>query len=353
MANIYDDIDPTFLSLALRALITRPDEDREQNRISLQRWFPISGTFLPGLDWEFDDKASLRTYTEAMPARALDTAVRLKGREGFQRKSGQMAAWGEGYLIREHDMVRQAAVAADSAAKAARLTEVFDDIARGFRAFNARMEILYAEIIRLGTMTIAENGVQPTPTNFGRAAGNTHTVAVAWSNAATADPFTEEETALDVLKDEQDLDPEDLVVLTNRATYREWAATDAVRESLQTVRVHDRLSDAELATIRRDHGLPPIVIYNRSARAYGASSGSKLFPDGDWIYAPANTPLGATQLGTPPSADMPGVDVRSGAGNGPVAYIEYETNPAQMRTILDLIGAPVEYDPNATYRMVV
>ncbi len=350
--HIYQDIDPVFLSTALRALITQPDEDRADNtRLSLARWFPF--VVAGGVEWEWTDKASLRTFTEAMPARAFDTEARIKGREGWQKKSGAMPPFAESYVVSELDMLEIAAAARSDADVQSALSEIFDDLSRGFRAFVARMEIIYAELIRLGTITINENGVNPEPIDFGRSASNTSTAAVAWSVSATADPFGEEEAALDVLKDEQDLDPEDLVVLTHRSTYREWAATDAVRNSLQTVRVHDRISDTDLASIRRDHGLPPIVQYNRSARSYGSGSATQLMPDGDWIYVPANSPLGTTQFGTPVAAQLPNLATVGAAGDGPLAYVEYENNPPMATTTVDFLGLPVLYDPDATYRLVV
>ncbi len=351
---IYEDIDPAFLSTALRALITQPAEDNAiNNRLTLANWFPINPTFVEGIDWSLTDKATLRTYTEAMPARAFDTTARIKGREGWQKKTGQMAAFGESYVVTEEDMVYQAAATANDAEQAAALSEVFDDLNRGVRAFMARMELIYGELIRLGTTTIAENGVQPTAANYGRNASMTHTVSTAWSDSANADPFGEERIALDTYETEQDMTADDLVVLTTQATYREWADTTAVKNSHPSFRVQTEIADEDLQALRARHGLPPIVLYDKSIRGVGSGSASKVFPDGDWIYVPRNLPLGSTQLGTPPAARMPGLEVARAAGNGPLAYIEYETNPAQMSTVLDLVGMPILFDTNATYRMVV
>jgi len=350
--EIYADIDPLFITNALRALIMQPDEDRSENRLQLARWFPWVLT--DGIDFEWTDKRSLRTYTEAMPARAFDTAVPLKGREGIQKKSGQMIPFGEKYLVTELDKVKQMAAAAAGDADAVEsLAAIFNDLERGVRSFRARMEIAYAELIRLGTVTIAENGVKPEPTDFGRNANNTHTVSVTWSTAATAAPYEEEQAALDVMLDEQDLDWTDLVVVTHRNTYREWALTDSVRGSFQSVRVHDTIPDSELAALRRDMGLPPVVTYNTRAKGYGDASAAQLFPDGDWCYLPANGAIGATQLGTPAVAGEAGLNFELNQQPGPVAYIGRELDPIKVMTVFDALGFPVAYDTNATYRMVV
>lgn len=350
--EIYADIDPLFLSNALRALIQQPDEERSQNRFQLGRWFPPVLT--NSTDFEWFDKRSLRTFTEAMPFRAFDTEAPLKGREGLQKKSGQMIPLSEKYAVTELDKIKQmaAAAAGDTEAVSA-LDEIFQDIDRGVRALRARMEIAYAEVIRLGTVTIAENGIQTEPTDFARNANNTSTAAVAWSLPATADPYAEEQAALDVMMDEQDLDWDDLVVVTHRNTYREWAATDAVRNSFQSVRVQDILPDSELAALRRDLGLPPVVLYNAQAKGFGDSSATQLIPDGDWIYLPANGAIGATQFGTPAIAGEAGLDFELNQQPGPVAYIGREVDPLRVMTVIDALGFPVAYDINATYRLVV
>lgn len=348
--NLYTEIDPVFLSTALRALITQPDEDRDRNQFLLSRWFPAA--LVGGVEWEWTDKASLRTFTEAMPARAFDAAARIKAREGYQKKSGAMLPFAESYIVRELDMLKQAQAARTDAEIANALSEVFDDITRGFRAYRARMEILYAELIRNGTMTIAENGIQPEAIDFGRSANNARTASTVWSTAATADPFGDEEGCLDVLADEQNLFWNDLVVLCNRATYREYTQIQAVQDAHPSFRVVDRLSDSMVQELRREHSLPPVLVYDASAKGYGGSA-AKLIPDGEWIYLPANSPLGATQYGTPVAASMPGLEQVGAEGSGPIAYIQYELDPPMSKTTIDFLGAPVEYDPNATLKLTV
>lgn len=349
--QIYKDIDPLFLSNALRALITQPDEDRKVNRFELGRWFP--NVNVESDKYEFNDKKSLRTFTEAMPFRAPDTEAPIKTRTGDQKKSGQMIPMGEAYIYTETDQMKRAAAAAAGDQSAIdSLDAIFDDLATADRAMRARMEICYAELIRLGTVTIAENGLAPETIDFGRNGTNTHAVTVPWSTVATADPFNEEKVALDVLEDEQDLLPEDLIVVTHRSTYREWAATDAVRNSLQTTRVLDRIDPGDLASIRRDAGLPEVFVYSARAKGYGGSV-SQLMPDGDWVYMPRNGALGATQFGTPASAGIAGVDFEPANHPGAVAYMATTPNPPTVYTVFDAIAFPVLYDTNATYRMTV
>ncbi len=350
--EIYADIDPLFLTTALRTAITTPDEDRERNRLQLQRWFPP--VLVNSVNFEWMDQASLRTFTEAMPARAFDAEAPVKGREGLTKKSGQMIPFSEKYLITEHDKIQEmAAAAAGDAQAVAALDALFRDVDRGVRALNARMEIAYAELIRLGTVTINEFGVEPVVVDFGRSGSNTHTPAIAWSNVATAVPFAEEQVALDAMRDNHDLLWSDLVVITNSNTYREWAATDAVRNSFNSVRQLDQLPESALQGLRRDLGLPPVFVYDAMARGVGASSGTKSIPDGDWLYVPANSPIGATQFGTPAIAGQAGLDFELNQQPGPVAYVGREIDPFGTMTVIDALGFPVAYDINATYRMVV
>lgn len=350
--QIYADIDPVFITNAFRALLTQPDEDREVNRFQLGNWFPTA--FIAGTNYEWNDKRTLRTFTEAMPARAFDTEAVIKGREGVQKKSGSMIPFAEKYIITELDLVMQAAARASDPEAAADLDEIFRDLERGVRALRARMEIAYAECIRLGTISFAENGMQPEAVDFGRSANNTSAAGTAWSDVANADPNAEEDAVLDYLLDEQDLDWDDLIAVCNRNTYREWAATDAIRNQFNSVRVLDTIPDSELARMRRDLGKPDIVQYNASARGYGQASGTKLIPDGDWLYLPKNGPIGATQYGAPAITNMPGgVNFELQQQPGPVAYVGFEVDPPRSYTVIDAIGMPVAYDINATYRLTV
>ena len=350
--GIYADISPEFLGGALLAFILEPQEDRDLQDFSFLDWFPINPNPVAGYEFEAYSKVTTRNHTEAMPPKALDSPVRTKGRDALQKKRFAMMPFGEGYPVMETDTLYRAAQARDDAQRAGFLEEIFDDLANAARALRARWEIAACEILRMGTLTIDVNGVKAEASNFGRDASNTSTAATQWSVSASATPTANERVAIEQLRS-KGIPWTELVVLTERSTWDEYLATDEVKSMYPSFRVLSSVPPGEVNSVREQHGLPPVVVVDNQAREFGGTASTQM-QAGDWVYVPRR-PVGQTVLGTPPVASNPDLLQASGGGlgPGPVAYIESSTNPSLVQTNVEVIGNPVGFEPDATYRLAV
>lgn len=347
MVAIYEAVDPAVTTVAARTLLATEDQRANRNDI-LANWFPlleVNRLKYVGL------RPPLRTYTEAAPYRAFDTPAPLGTRPGVAWFTGSMPPisikypWGE---LDEHQM---AALLSDTESPISRgilQREITDDVTRGVRAIRNRMMAAAAELLVNGTLVIDENGLNQLTVNSGRAANRTATAAIAWSNTATAVPIDNERAMLQVLRDEADLYPEDLVVMTDQATYDEWLATEQVRETWDSVRILPSLSEEQGAELRGRHNLPPVLINDKKIRGVGQSSGSQIIPTGNWIYLPRNEFLGNTQYGRTAIASMGQVNLRNVAPEGIVSYVTYSVDPAGMWTVVDGLGIPTFTAPDLT-----
>lgn len=347
MADIYDVIDPTELTELARLVLA--DEDRPVNEFRLDQWFPAVLTDTIEFSW---GRGTTRSYTQAAPFRAFSTGPRYGTRPGRMETTGQMPPISMAYLMTELDMLRNRELAqGGERARAVLESDVFADVVRGIKAIENRMEKVRADLLVDGSSTISENGIQLT-LDAGRDAGREDTVGTVWSDTANATPMNDEETALDVLRDDEGLGPADLVVITNRATWREYKATDQVRNAYPSFRVLDTISVAAANEVRQDNDFPEVVVYD--AMVDTGSGPTKLIPDGKWLFVPRSIPIGDTQYGVPASADLPEISLEQDNRPGPVAYMTREVGPPlNINTVVDALGVPVLKDPDATFALTV
>lgn len=348
MANIYDVIDPAELTQVARLILA--DEDRIANQFRLERWFPANLVDTITFEW---GTGTTRTYTDAAPFRSFSVGPRFGTRPGRMETSGQMPPISIAYLLTELDLLKNRELAGGGPAARATLEgDIFADVERGIKAIENRMEIVRADLLVNGSSTLSENGIQLT-LDAGRLAGRATSVGTVWSTSATATPMNDEETVLDTLQDEEGLGPQDLVVVTNRATWREYKATTQVKTAYPTFRVLDTISVAAANEVRQDNDFPEVVVYDAQVTGYDGVS-RKVIPDGKWLFLPRSMPIGDTQYGVPASADADGVNLDVDQRPGPVAYMTEEIGPPMsVKTVVDALGVPVLKDPNATYALTV
>lgn len=347
MADIYDLIDPVELTEIARLALA--DEDRPENVFRLGQWFP--NVLVDQIEFRAS-RGTTRAYTDSTPFRAFTTPPRIMSRPGRVSVRGEMPPLSNEFILTELDRIRQReAVGQGGIAADAVRGDVFADIVNGIKSMDNTMERVRSDLLVNGTAVLNANGVNLT-VDVGRAAGRSSTVATAWSNVATATPMTDEETVLDTMSDDEGLGPDDLVAVMNRATWREYKATDQVREAWPSVRVLDTISVAAANEVRQDNDFPPVVVYNAQVKDE-ANSVRRVIPDGKVLYLPRTIPLGQTQWGVPAVADEPEIALERDDRPGPVAFMTRQLKPLVVSTVVDALGFPVFLDPDATYALTV
>lgn len=98
-----------------------------------------------------------------------------------------------------------------------------------------RMELAASQALRLGIITLDDASTY----NFGRAAGNTNTVGVTWSTAATAVPFSDMSTHYTTVRRNGKGDPRAVVM-----------SGDAFNEFLNTTEVKNSADNRDISFIR-------------------------------------------------------------------------------------------------------
>lgn len=350
MAAIYDLISPAVLSNVARLLLA--DEDRPQNEFVLTRWFPPALVNSRTFTW---GGGTTRTFTQPAEFRAFSTGPKYGTRPGRRSHSGQIPPISLAFLMNEADLlnVRELQGSGNALASEAVEGDVFADVENGMRAIMSRMERVMADFLVNGSVSFNERGII-IDVDAGRDAAREDTVGVVWSDTVNAVPMTDEEAVLDTMDDEEGMGPDDFVVLANRASVREYKATDQVRNAFPSIRVMDTIPLSAVNALRVDHDFPPIVVYNAD---YFNAAGTKVkvIPDGQWLYVPANFPVGDTQYGlTAASTEIEDIDIEVDDRPGPVAYMVQEIGPPlKVETVVDALGIPVFKDPNSTFALTI
>lgn len=347
-SNIYQGVDPAVVTAVARTLLA--EEDRRANVGDLLApWFPVLE--VDSIDYEYS-KGTTRTYTEAAPFRAFDTPAPLGTRPGRTWARGSIPPLSLKYPFGELDRLKIRALQQQRKVDDLLQTEILDDVARGVRAIRNRMSLAAAELVVQGTLTVEENGLKQLQMDPGRAANRTATAGITWDNSGTATPFANEQAALTILRDEADLLPEDLIVMTDQSTWDEYVQTDEVISAFQSVRLLDRISDANAALVRTEHGLPPVIINSKKVTPVGGVA-TQLIPHGKWIYLPRNERLGYTQYGTTAIADHSDLNLQSVGFAGVVSYIMEGVDPYGLVTVVDGLAIPTMQNPDATFVLTV
>lgn len=347
MANIVNEFDPAVLAGIARDFLAEEDKPRNQPRINL--WFPSLLVDSTEFTWK---TGTTLDYTEAAPFRTWDVPARLGTRPGATIAKGEMPPISIEYIQREADIM-----AARELAKSGTEWSPEDvgltarqDIERGIKAIRNRMWVLQADLLMAGSASITDQNLDLS-LNAGRSANRSTTVGTAWSDTVNAVPMTDEETMLDTLLDEAGLGPQDLVVLTNRSTWREYKATDQVRNAYPSFRVLDTLSVAAANEVRQDNDFPEVVLIDAMVKPL-AGAVRKVITDGKWVIVPKNQVVGETVYGTPAVVDI-GIELEADQRPGPVAYVTTKVNPAKVELVVDAIGVPLLRDPDATACLTV
>lgn len=346
MTDIFDGLAPALLTAYARTTLAA--EDRPENQLILERWFPSVTSNRIRFEWA---KGTTRDYTAAAPFRAFGTPGVTGVRPGRAKRRGKMAPTTMWYALSEDDIlaIREAIDQGGQVGEAVQ-DDVFGDIDAGIRAIRNRMEIVRADALINGSASISEHGLNFT-VDFLRDPDNEDTTAVAWTTPATATPFQDERSALAQMR-LKGFGPSDLVSVMSDATWQSWLATDQVREAIPTVRVMETVTENQGLILRREHRLPDVLVYDATVHTV-TDSARQLIPDGLVLYLPKNETVGETQWGIPAVASDPRVGLERSDLPGPVAFVNRTLHPYSLSTVVDALGFPVLRDPDATFALDV
>lgn len=332
--------------LSAAAGIFLADEDLEINSGTLSPWFPAVSS--EDTEVEFWT-GTTRTYTEAAPYRAYNVGPKVGTRPGVNKRRVGLPPTSMEYPILELETLQRRA--AQGTAVGQIIEEVvYRDVEAGIKAMRNRAQLIMSDWLCYGTTTIDENGVSQT-LDSGRIAGREAAAGTAWSTTATADPQGDEDAALLVLRQEEGLGVNDLVVLAGRAAWDEYRNTDQTIAAYQSNRLMDRISDGQAAQVRAEHNYPEVVIIETQITDTSGST-RDLMPADLWVYVPRRA-VGEALWSLPAVASSGGITLLENQAPGPVAYVYEEPKPYMLSTVVEGIGIPVFQEPDKTYALTI
>lgn len=344
--NVYDLIAPVETTGIARLAIA--DEERLVNQFMFGRWFPRE--LVDGIDFEYSTGTD-RTYSDAAGFRAFDEPPRLGKRPGITRVRGELAPISIEYELSEYDKLQHRAVMGQGGNQQLRdLLEpvVNKDIVRGVDAIERRLEFVRRDLLLNGTAVFTEGGMD-LELDVERDPARSSTVATAWSNIA-ATVLDDEAAVMDTMEDDEDLGPENMWAMMNRATWRDWKDTTQVKGAIPTTIAGGLVTDELGQQVRRDAELPDVLINNSRGKNPLTGTVEKLMPDGYVLYLP-KFPVGETQYGVPAIADEPDIGLAYQERPGPVAYLTKSIKPLVTSTVIDALVMSLLRDPDATYSL--
>lgn len=342
MTDVYDLIPPVELTGVLR--LQQAAEDWRVNEFQFGAWYPNQE--VDGIEFESDGGTD-RTYSESAHFRAFDVAPRLGTRPGIMRIKGELPAISIEYELSEYQKIKNRALnRAETSLRDLIEPVVTKDIFRGVTAVERRMEFYRRDLLVFGATTIADRGLR-LDVDVERNPARMSNAVVGWSDV-TATPLDDEYGNLQIMEDDENIGADQFIAMMNSVTYRNWKATDQVRNAIRDVRVRSVITDDEAQEIRRGLDLPPIQLNNSRGQNPNTGVVERLMPDNVVLYLP-RFGIGDTQYGVSAMADEQGIEIPFNQRPGVLAYLTREIKPLVTSTVIDGIGAPVLKDPDATY----
>lgn len=320
-------IDPLRLTGFTRALLAA--EDRPENALQLERWFP--GRQVADIDYEISNGPTL-DFTRSATFRTWNTESRIGRRGGIKTTRGSMPPLSQKIPLLEYEHLRQR-----NAPDQAFVATAERDAENNLTALRVRMEIARADALINSQVTINEDGIQGLNIVFERPAGNKAAVANPWSNASTGTPLTDELAVLTASSNTPGASAIGAVIMST-PDFANLALSQQYRDAYDSFRTRSRLNRDQVNEVRAAEGLPPVFTYDAMVEdQYGVQR--RLLPVGTAIWLP-NQPVGGTLWGLPASADLPGIYAPRDVG-GPIAYVGVQYDPMTRWTVVDAIGTPV------------
>lgn len=332
--EIYDEfITPAELTGYSRAAL----DDRPENQFLLDRWFPYNG--VNDLSYKFT-RGGGDQLLEAADFRAFDAEPSFGRRAGLARVEGSLPPIARQYELDEFQNLTA------RRANSEEFRALFQrDGVRIAREIDIRMEFARAEALVSGTVTLNERGVMA-QVDYGRSASHVVAPGTLWSDHTNSTPITDMQTWRDVL------------VADGQGAGAIVASTTTVNHLLRNKEVQGQVyplaatapqvTRTQLNQVLADFGLPPITVWDATARRNGVRQ--RFIAADKVLMLPASgTALGATVYGTTLEAQIGGYGVGGADLPGLVvaAFIQRET-PVRVLTIGSAIALPVLASPDDT-----
>lgn len=274
--------------------------------------------------------------------RAYDAEPKFGKREGISRKTGELPAIGQQYILGEYDSLRLR-----NAGQEIR-DLLLTDAARIARAIDTRFEFARGQALVEGKVTLSEDGVMA-EIDFGRKAEHSVAPGTLWSNTASSTVLSDLQSWRDTYVDTNGQNPG--VMQTSTRVVSLMLRSAEVRSHLLPVgSTVSQVKLSDLNALLVDFGLPQVEKYD--ARAIDVNGVSRRIIDDDkLLFLPPNgVELGATLWGTTleaqeaeygiAAADHPGVVV---------AAFKQKTTPIRVYTVGAAIGIPLLADPDLSF----
>lgn len=287
----------------------------------------------------------LRT-NRAATFRAYDAETAIGKRDQFQRGRVQLPPLGQKTVLSEHDRLLLQQLQTGGFNDAPLVEMIYDEAATNTRAVLARMEVARGDALVDGKVTINEGGLS-VQADFGIDPSQLVTAPVLWTNAGSADPFTDLNNWVNIYIDAVGEPPGFLRV--SRQVLTNMLQSQAIRQLLATlVGAPSIVTRGQLQQLLDAHGLPTIVEYNTRIDVDGTTV--RPIPTDVAILTPANpSDLGYTAWGITAEA----LELASGTNPqltiqdapGLVAVIMRDGDPVRTWTKVSAVGMPIITDP--------
>lgn len=333
MRLIDEYVDPRELTGYVRAALA----DYEVNQFILSQWLPSRNVD----DLQYRFRAGQGGLTNAAEYRVWDAEAPIGSRPGTVRKSGELPPISRKIRLSEYDRLRRDRL--DGAIR----TDLMDDGARMALEIAARVELARAEALRLGTVTLNENGVKA-GVDYGRVAGMSVTAATAWTDLANATVLSNL-LAWHQAYIDQNGQPA-AVILMPSAQAANVARNAEMKQTASSAAFQPgRLRASDVQGVLGDYELPPIRTFD--AQVLVNNSATRLLPANEVLFLPAGgADFGETQWGTTAEALEYGFTAER---EGIVSGVYKDEDPVALWTKDAAIVLPVVYNPNLTMRAVV
>lgn len=336
---IYDYVDPALLTRYIREF----DNEVLRNERLLETWLPAVEN--QTLEWKAPRNS--RKDVDVALYRAFDTPPRMTGRQGVASIRGELMPLSRQIPLGEEEMLRLRALLQGGGLTGPNgdfVRAIFNDAELMIRAVQMRLELARGQVLTTGKFTLAENGLF-LEADFGMKSSHKPVAAASWALAAT-DILSDLLAWTQLYVDDNGFMP--ATFLTARKVLGYMYNNTSLKNAAGfggsvPARLNNEMIDAVLAA----NGLPPITLYDTTARVEGVQT--RIIPDDKFLLMPpTDEPLGETQYGVTAEAiklaekglivasEMPGI----------VAVGLENENPVQTFTLGTAIAVPVLPNPD-------
>lgn len=331
MANLFEIMDPAVLTAVVR-------EEPEPAGIALSEILP--DRLITDLDAAWDD---ITQTNAAATFRAFDAETPIGARDNATRKSAEMLAVGEKYLLGEYDRLKLQAMQTGGDVTPLLQDAIFNDARRGANAVRIRAEVARGDVLQNGVLAINENDVNVSY-DYGVPAGNLRTASATFYTTTTDIP-AELDAHFAAVDNEVE---QDGIMWVSRKVAR-YLAMNTKYQALASVGgvTPPRLSLGDINAAHDRLGFPEVRVYDSSFTVAGSSA--RVLPEDDIIFTPRNaSDLGFTGWGVTAEALELAEASRLAFSDAPglTGLVIQEGDPVKRWTKVTGICLPVITAPN-------